>query len=70
MDFARIRVEKIALVFLMQCIVTALPHLKGAAQDMEQSCSPRLQSGQGVRLIISVWKVAFLQPAALSLSTR
>lgn len=68
--FAGLRKSKISLVFLTQYIVTALSHLKGATQDMEQSCSPRLQSGQGVRLIISVWKVAFQQPAALSLSTR
>lgn len=31
-----------------------------------ESCSPRLQAGQGVRLIISVWKVAFQQSAASS----
>lgn len=37
---------------------------------MEQSCSPQLQSGQGVRLMISVWNVAFQQPAAPSLSAR
>lgn len=59
-----------SLVFMMQNIVAALSHRKGSAQDMGQSCSPRLQPGQGVRLIISVWKVAFQQPPALSPSTR
>ncbi len=35
-----------------------------------RACSPQRQSGQGVRLMISVWKLAFQQLAAPSLSAR
>lgn len=52
-------------MFLLPCIVIPLSHLNATRYDMEGSCSPQLRSGQGVRMMVSVGKVAFLQPKHL-----